>query len=428
VSQIDVFVVGLDEANMRTLNDVPDAVQYHFHGLLTVEEVQQGDIPIAELIQKAEKELDDFDGEIGAIVGYWDFPVSTLVPILCHRYGLPSAKLESIVKCEHKYWSRLEQQKVIDEHPKFAIVDLSNPEKPPNLSYPMWLKPVKSFSSELAFKVKDDADFDFAVREMAAGIERIGAPFQHIMDQLDLPKEVADAGGQACLAEEAMSGRQAATEGYVYDGEVVVYGALDSVNYPGTSSFLRHQYPSQLPESMVRRMREISEKVIKQLGMNNCTFSIEFFCKPEADDVCLLEVNPRHSQSHAELFEFVDGVPNHYCMLSIGLGRDPNLPHRKGPFEVAGKWYHRRFGDALVTRIPTEQEIATLREEIPGLHVDVQAIEGERLSSLSGQDSYSFELAHIYLGADDEAELKEKYDRVVEALPFEFADAEEETR
>jgi hypothetical protein len=428
VSQIDVFVVGLDEANMRTLNDVPDAVQYHFHGLLNIEEVQQGDIAIAELIQKAEKQLDDFDGEIGAIVGYWDFPVSTLVPILCHRYGLPSAELEAVVKCEHKYWSRLEQQKVIDEHPKFAIVDLSNPEKPPNLSYPMWLKPVKSFSSELAFKVKDDADFDFAVREMAAGIERIGAPFQYIMDQLDLPKEVADAGGQACLAEEAMSGQQAATEGYVYDGEVVVYGALDSLNYPGTSSFLRHQYPSQLPESMVRRMREISEEVIKQIGMNNVTFSIEFFCEPEADDVCLLEVNPRHSQSHAELFEFVDGVPNHYCMLSIGLGRDPNLPHRKGPFEVAGKWYHRRFGDALVTRIPTEQEIATLREEIPGLHVDVQAIEGERLSSLSGQDSYSFELAHIYLGADDEAELKEKYDRVVEALPFEFADAEEETR
>lgn len=137
MSQIDVFVVGLNEANMRTLNDVPDAVQYHFHGVLTVEEVQHGDIPIAELTEKAEKELDAFDGEIGAIVGYWDFPVSTLVPILCRRYGLPSADLEAIVKCEHKYWSRLEQQKVIDEHPRFAIVNLSNPETPPNLDYPM---------------------------------------------------------------------------------------------------------------------------------------------------------------------------------------------------------------------------------------------------------------------------------------------------
>lgn len=225
-----------------------------------------------------------------------------------------------------------------------------------------------------------------------------------------------------------MSGQQAASEGYVHDGEVVVYGVLDSLNYSGTSSFLRHQYPSQLPAPMVRRIREISEKVIKQLGMNNCTFSIEFFCEPETDGLWLLEVNPRHSQSHAELFEFVDSVPNHYCMLSVGLGRDPNLPHRKGPYEIAAKWYHRRFGDALVTRVPTHDEIEALREEIPGLAVDVQAPEGERLSTMPGQDSYSFELAHIYLGADDQEELERKYDRVIEKLRFEFAEEEEETR
>ncbi|WP_425455369.1 ATP-grasp domain-containing protein [Amycolatopsis palatopharyngis] len=428
MSQIDVFVVGLDEANMRTLNDVPDAVQYRFHGLLSIEEVQHGEIPIADLIQKAEKTLDDFEGEIGAIVGYWDFPVSTLVPILCKRYGLPSSDLEAIVKCEHKYWSRLEQQKVIEEHPRFGIVDLQNPRVPEGMSYPMWLKPVKSFSSELAFKVKDDADFEYATREMAEGIDRIGKPFEYIMEQIDLPPEIAEVGGAACLAEEAMSGQQAASEGYVHDGEVVVYGVLDSLNYSGTSSFLRHQYPSQLPTPMVRRIREISEKVIKQLGMNNCTFSIEFFCKPESDDVCLLEVNPRHSQSHAELFEFVDSVPNHFCMLSVGLGRDPNLPHRKGPYEIAAKWYHRKFNDALVTKLPTEEEIEALREEIPGLHVDLQAIEGQRLSSLPGQDSYSFELAHIYLGADNQEELEQKYDHAVEQLHFEFADEQEETR
>ncbi|SFQ30838.1 ATP-grasp domain-containing protein [Amycolatopsis arida] len=425
MSQIDVFVVGLDEPNLRTLHDVPDAIQYRFHGLLDIDEVQHGEIDVADLIRKAERRLDEFDGEIGAIVGYWDFPVSTIVPILCRRYGLPSADLEAVIRCEHKYWSRLEQSKVIDEHPKFAVVDPERPEKPAELSYPMWLKPVKSFSSELAFHVGDDAELADAVRQIADGIDRVGNAFDYLVRQLDLPPEIAEVGGKAILAEEAMSGQQAASEGYVHDGEVVVYGVLDSLNYPGTSSFLRHQYPSQLPEPMVERIREVSRRVIERIGLNNCTFSIEFFCQPESGDIGLLEVNPRHSQSHAELFEYVDGVPNHYFMLSLGLGRDPNVPHRKGPYELAAKWYHRRFGDALVTRVPTDDEIKDIQEDVPGVVIDVKAPEGERLSSMTGQDSYSYELSHIYIGADDEDELKRKYERVVDSLRFEFVDAEE---
>nr|WP_199430040.1 ATP-grasp domain-containing protein [Qaidamihabitans albus] len=410
---------------MRTLHDVPGSVHYRFHGLLSVEEVQSGEIPVADLIEKAERQLDEFDGEIGAIIGYWDFPVSTMVPILCRRYGLPSADLEPVVKCEHKYWSRLEQQNVIDEYPSFAVVDLADPRRPENVGYPMWLKPVKSFSSELAFKVSDDTEFGDAAREMAEGIDRVGKPFETIMERLDLPPEIAEVGGQACLAEEAMSGQQAATEGYVYNGDIVVYGTLDSLNYPGTSSFQRHQYPSQLPEPMVRRMRAVSEKVIRQVGLDNSTFSIEFFCRRDTGDVRLLEINARHSQSHAELFEYVDGVPNHYCMLSLGLGRDPALPSREGPYALAAKWYYRRFGDALVERVPTGQEIADLGGRIPGVVVDVQAPEGRRLSTMPAQDSYSYELAYIYVGADDEEELERKYEQAVAALHFEFSDGEE---
>ena len=78
------------------------------------------------LLDKAQGVLDAFDGRIDAIVGYWDFPVSTLIPILSERYGTRSTSLESVVKCEHKYWSRLEQQKVTDRHPRFGRVDLDS--------------------------------------------------------------------------------------------------------------------------------------------------------------------------------------------------------------------------------------------------------------------------------------------------------------
>ncbi|AXB42878.1 ATP-grasp domain-containing protein [Amycolatopsis albispora] len=419
----DVFVVGLDEANERTLRRIPGASDYRFHGLLTIEDIQHGEIPIEELLDKAQRELDAFDGEIGAIVGYWDFPVSTMVPLLCRRYGLPSAPLEAIVKCEHKYWSRLEQAKVIDEYPEFAIVDLAgSPEKPEKIDYPLWLKPVKSFSSELAFHVANDQEFADAVREIRDGISRVGKPFQFIMDQLELPPEIENIGGEACLAESALSGVQAAVEGYAYQGEIVVYGALDSINYPDTASFLRHQYPSQLPDEAQARMAEVSERVIRQVGMENGTFSVEFFVHPESNQVCLLEVNPRLSQSHAEIFEDVEGVPNHYRVVQLGLGRDPAAPARRGKWAVSAKWYHRRFEDGLVERVPTEEEIAEIERRIPGVQIELVAEEGQRLSDMPAQDSYSFELADLVIGAASVPEMERKFDDAVAALDFRFSD------
>ncbi|UQS26261.1 ATP-grasp domain-containing protein [Amycolatopsis thermalba] len=424
VSETDIFVLGLDDANLRTLRRVPGAENYRYHQLLTQADVQEGEIPIADLIDRAVAELDAFDGEIGAIVGYWDFPVTTMVPILGRRYGLPTPNLEGVLKCEHKYWSRLEQRKATDAIPNFALVDLDGDPKPPaGLSFPMWLKPVKSFSSELAFHVKDEDDFVKAVEEIRAGIGRVGKPFQYILDQVtgvDIPPEIAEAGALAALAEEEMTGQQAATEGYVHDGEVVVYGALDSLNYPDSSSFLRHQYPSQLPEPIVAKMLDVSKKVIEQIGLNNSTFSIEFFCRPDTGEVKLLEINPRHSQSHAEMFEDVDGVPDHYNMIELGLGRRPEMPHDEGEYKIAAKWYHRRFTDGIVKHVPTQEEMQRLQREIPGVEVDIVPAEGQRLSDMDAQDSYSFELAFVYVGADSEAELKDKYQRTIDSLEFEF--------
>jgi hypothetical protein len=85
---VNVFVVGLDEHNERILRELPDAEQYRFRPLLSIEELQFGEeIPLRELRDKAIAQLEAFDGSIDAIMGFWDFPVSSLVPILCQRFG-----------------------------------------------------------------------------------------------------------------------------------------------------------------------------------------------------------------------------------------------------------------------------------------------------------------------------------------------------
>ncbi|MGH4024401.1 MAG: ATP-grasp domain-containing protein, partial [Pseudonocardiaceae bacterium] len=159
---VNVFVLGLDQHNEQILRNLPDAGQYRFHPLLSIEELQYGDeIPLRDLLDKARDQLKDFDGSVDAIIGFWDFPVSSMVPILCKEFGgLCCASLEAVLKCEHKYWSRLEQQQVIDEYPRFGLVDPERDTDPPaGVSYPMWVKPVKSFSSDLAFGVANRQEF-----------------------------------------------------------------------------------------------------------------------------------------------------------------------------------------------------------------------------------------------------------------------------
>jgi hypothetical protein len=426
VSLTEVFVLGLDEVNLAQLHAVPGSEQYRYHSLLSVPELQEGELPIADLLQKAREQLGPFEGHIGAIVGFWDFPVSSMVPMLCAEFGVPGAPLRPIVTCEHKYWSRLEQRKVIDEVPAFALVDLDTATGPPQgLRYPLWLKPIKGFSSELAFQVNDDDEFAEALTELRAGVDRVDEPFRYVLEQLDLPPEIAEIDPHTCLAEEAIHGNQVATEGYVYRGQVHVYGVLDSIDYPDSSAFLRHQYPSQLPARTQRRLIELSRKVIEQVGLDNSTFSVEFFHDPESDSVNVLEINPRHSQSHAALFNLVDGVPNHHVMLQLALAQDPTFGQGQGPYDIAAKCYPRRFSDGIVRRVPTREELDQLSHDLPGVSATPVPTQDQRLSEMVAQDSYSYELAEIVVGARDVTELEDKYQRAVDALRFEIDDIEE---
>lgn len=421
----NVFVLGLDEHNRETLEALPDAAGYRFHPLLTIDELQYGEeIPVAELLEKAKAQLDEFEGRVDAVIGFWDFPVSTMVPLLSEHAGTYGASLEAVVKCEHKAWSRLEQRKAIDEYPAFGLVDPDRDQRPPaGVDYPMWVKPVKSFSSDLAFGVDDDEEFREALAKISEGIGRVGEPFEVILDKLDLPAELTELGGRACLAEASASGRQVTLEGYVYQGTIFIFGVVDTINLPDMPSQERFQYPSKMSPTAAARMTDVCHQVIRQVGLDMTTFNIEFFWDSETDAITLLEINPRHSQSHAELFEDVDGAANHQTMIDLALGHEPQLRHHQGRHKIAAKWFLRRFEDGVARRVPTTDEVARIENEIGGITIDVIVNEGERLCELPDQDSYSYKIANLYLGGQQESELEDKYKRVAAALQFEFEPA-----
>ena len=139
----NVFVLGLDAHNKRLLHDLPDADRYRFLPLLADGELAGGgSVDLPGLLDAAQRQVEAFaaqEGPVHALIGFWDFPISTMVPVLCERLGLRWASTEAVVKCEHKYWSRLEQAKVIDEIPGFGLLDLDAPAVPDGVAYPCLL-------------------------------------------------------------------------------------------------------------------------------------------------------------------------------------------------------------------------------------------------------------------------------------------------
>jgi biotin carboxylase len=419
-----IVVVGLDDFNLRLMRDLPGADDYDFLPVLGYDEIVRPDrYDLPGLLRRAEARLRAHQAPIDAIVTFWDFPSSTIMPIMRAWFDLPGPSLEAVLKCEHKYWSRLEQAASVSEHvPGFAAVDpfADQPERQIDLAFPYWLKPVKAHSSHLGFKIRHDRDFRQAIEQIRAGIHRLAEPFNHILGFAELPPEVKGIDGNHCIAEEMISaGRQCTLEGYALDGEVVVYGVVDSIREgEHRSSFARYQYPSRLPRRVRERMAEIAGRFFRHAGYDGSPFNIEFYWEEKSDSLRLLEANARISKSHCPLFEMVDGVSHHQVMIDVALGRRPDFPHRRGRHKVAAKFMLRLFEDGIVTRVPTADDIARVQERFPGTRVRLMVEEGARLAHLKLQDSYSFEIAEIFMGAESQPALKGDYEACLAMLDF----------
>jgi len=421
----NVFIVGLNDFNLKMLRNLRGAENYEFHGLLTPEEIYDTEVfPIEDMIRRAAEQLESFDGTIDGIPGYMDFPVSTMLPILCKKFGTPTVSLEALLKCEHKFWARLCQHEVIPEHiPPFKAFDPFDDDalSKTGLGFPFFAKPIKSSGSRLGFRIEKPEDFDEAIARFREEINLIAGPFDYILDQADMPDEVRQVSGGYCLAEGIIGGRQCTVEGYAYNGEVTCFGIIDSLRYSQVLSFFRYEYPSQLPERVQKQICEISERVMKHVGYDNSAFNIEYYWDETLDKLWLLEINTRISQSHSDIFEKVDGVSNQQVPIDLALGKRPQMPQGEGKYPLAAKFFHRVFhGDARVTRVPTQKEIEAVEKEFPDTRVLPQVREGMYLSELLEQDSYSYVLAQIYMGARSQEELLDNYQKVLARLPFEL--------
>ena len=417
----NIFVFGLNDSNREQMAHIPGSDEnYVFHSLLTPEDVVEAKAyDFTHLLEKALKQLKSFDGKIDGIVTFWDFPSTELRAVLCEEMGLPGPSAQSMVKCAHKYVSRAEQKKVIpDNIPPFQAVNpfVDDPQSEIKLEYPFFLKPVKSYASFLSFYIGGPEDFQDAIEKIRESISRYGEPYNSFLRTSGVSTDGVDANW--CIAEGLIGGKMCTIEGYSYNGEVTTFGLVDSHRHPGRSTFSRYQYPSALPVSIRKRIDEITRKVIKQIDYDNGAFNIEFFYDRHKDKIWLLEINPRISQSHSDLFYKVDGAPNQKVIVELASGQQPVFPKRKGQYKTAAKFYLREFRDGIVSRVPDNDIIEELQKEYPGTIILPHVNLGKRLSDLRDQEPYSYRLGVIYMGAGSQQEMLDNFKKCKDGLGF----------
>ncbi|MBI3969957.1 MAG: ATP-grasp domain-containing protein [Chloroflexi bacterium] len=354
-----------------------------------------------------------------------DYPGCIVAAAIARELGLPGAAPETVLTCSHKYYSRVAQREAAPQAtPAFAIIDPDTPRKnPPGLSFPLFVKPVKSWFSILAEKIDSLEELQtFAARpDVKAHLLEFVGPFNRLLARYtDFCYS-----GSHLIAEEILSGDQVTVEGFSFGGEVEIAGIVDSVMFPGTKSFQRFDYPSSLPEGVQRRMGDVARRVIAHVGLDNSLFNVEMFYDRATDRIGIIEINPRMCGQFADMLESVNGTNTYEILLGLATGERPAMKRMQGRYKVAASFPLRVFRDMRVRRVPAPEDIERVKREFPVTIVKMHYAEGQRLSDVpDNSDGPSYRYGVVNMAGDDLRSMLAEFEEVRRRLNWVLEDVD----
>lgn len=98
----NLFVLGAEPFNMERLTHLPAAEYCDFHSGLDLADIRHIDeFDMEAIIEKSFAQIESAGVPVDGVVAYYDFPASTLVPIVAQRFGLRGPTVRSVMKCEN---------------------------------------------------------------------------------------------------------------------------------------------------------------------------------------------------------------------------------------------------------------------------------------------------------------------------------------
>ncbi len=314
-----------------------------------------------------------------------------LAALVSERLGLGGPTPHALVNCQHKLRSREIQRRIVPEAtPHFRAVGADDV-----LPHPHFVKPVVGRLSDSAVRVSGPEDLSRLVHDR---------PYARAYEAIASAAGVGSGECSGFIAEEILEGVEVTLEGFAHRGELTVIGITDSVNYQGTSSFERFEYPTALGDSRSAELAGVARRLMPSLGFDGGFFNIEFFV-PRAGDAKIVEVNGRMASQFAPLLEATHGRSSYDALISLALGEDPGwAPSGRTGFALS--YCLRVFEDALVEAVPE-----------PTRDLELLVEPGQLLSQQGTNDADSYRLCiFVQAGADRAATVRAARERAAELL------------
>jgi biotin carboxylase len=392
------LIVHPGARDRRNLQD-PD-VRAHVRAIL-LEDDAPTDRP-TEILERlaTDPRSQDVDGVFGS-----SDAAAHLAVHLAGLRGLPGPTPAAFMRCHDKLESRyLQRDAVPGATPRFFSLDPIVPIPDPlPLPFPLFVKPVSAHLSQLAFPVRDRRELQEALGAARAQLDQVAA----------FDEELEGRSFHLMLVEEMLEGRLVTFEGFMHAGKMTAIGVTDSVLHPNGISFVRFDYPSELPSSVSHRLCKIAEVLMPALGFDDSLFNIEFFV--QADGTAkIVEVNGRMASQFAPLVRAVHGVSTYRVQLELVTGGSPSVPEPRTDVVASSFVLRRYIEDGVVESVPDPSAVV---ERFPGSRVELLVRPGQRLSE-NDDDSASHRLAVVAMSGPDRASIFRDWEEAQELLAF----------
>jgi len=363
------------------------------------------------------------DRRVAAVVSTHEQFGALAASLLTAKLGLPGTPLKALLTAQHKFLARQIHSRTLPDHvPPFCgfryDADIT---RAVTIDYPIFVKPVKAAFSVLAKRCADEAapreHLRFRLWEKII-IKRLTWPFRRVSRKhLDCEIDADCFIAEGCV-DDAL---QVCVDGYAHGGKVNILGTVDSVMYPGTSAFMRFEYPSRLDADVVARLEDIARRAVEAIGFTHGLFNVELFYQPASGRITIIEINPRMAGQFSDLYERVDGKSLWSLELDLALGRTPRFPYREGRFGAASSFVFREFGDAVKQAPPVEQQ-GWLAATYPDarLFLDLKH-STSRARETKWLGNYRYALVHM--GGRDHDDMMARFRDVCEHLNFDATES-----
>lgn len=329
--------------------------------------------------------------------------------LLAERMGWPGTPVRAVLACQHKLFARDVLARVApDANPPYARLDAQyGGPVPTDLSYPLFVKPVKAAFSVLARTVHSQAELHrhtrFGAWELWV-IRHLVEPFERIMRQ-HLPQAGT---AHSLMVEAPISAPQYCLDGYVHQGNMTVLGCVDVAMYPQTEAFMRFDYPSRLPDAVQQRAADVARRFLVAVGFSHGLFNMEFFHDPVTDELTVIEFNPRLASQFSDLYQRVEGINLHEMALALAHGQDPALLPRMAPTAgAASSFVYREFDPRQTVAVPDAQRQRAFHEAWPdALLLTFPKSRGSTERDYKWLGSHRYGIMH--LGGQDAADLRQR--------------------